>query len=56
MSEDQPTQDQAPQQPSDSEPPPYSPDPSLITYLEKGRDPEGEAAVRDPAESETRRK
>ena len=54
MSEEQPTQDQAPEQPSSSEPPPYQPDPALIAYLEKGRDPEGTKAVDSPSTTGSR--
>lgn len=54
MSEEQPTQDQAPEQRSNPEPPPFKPDHGLITYLEKGRLPEGTKAVDQASDGEHR--
>ena len=38
MTKEEPPQ-QPPQKPADESPPPFEPDPRLITYIEKGRRP-----------------
>ena len=52
MSEEPPTQDPVPGQQTSTEPPPFKPDHSLITYLEKGRDPEGTKIIDPPPDAD----